>query len=92
MTLHPLTSKGGAFVLKLGSVPMLKQPRLFISRLFSFYYRNFIHFCSHFLCVNFAYDYIEFPNSGHGMLGDPDKSVEFYQLVDEYIERYFVNK
>lgn len=36
-----------------------------------------------------SYDYIEFPNSGHGMLGDPDMSVAFYQLVDEYIERYF---
>lgn len=39
-----------------------------------------------------AYDYIEFPHSGHGMLDDPEKSVVFYQLVEQYIEKYFVNK
>lgn len=38
------------------------------------------------------YDYIEFPNSGHGLLHDPDKSEEFYRLTDEYIDRYFENK
>lgn len=36
-----------------------------------------------------SYDYIEFPNSGHGMLNDPDKSKAFFELVDEYIEKYF---
>lgn len=41
---------------------------------------------------NVVYDYIEFPNSGHGLLNDLDKSEEFYKLTDEYIEKYFENK
>lgn len=40
---------------------------------------------------NVIHDYIEFPNSGHGLLHDLDKSVEFYKLADEYIARYFEN-
>lgn len=39
-----------------------------------------------------AHEYLEFPNSGHGLLHDPDKSEEFYRTVDEYIEKYFENK
>lgn len=35
------------------------------------------------------YVYIEFPNSGHGLQNDPDKSVEYYSLADEYIAKYF---
>lgn len=37
------------------------------------------------------YMYIEFPNSGHGLLNDLDKSDEYFKAVDEYIEKYFVN-
>lgn len=40
---------------------------------------------------NVVYDYIEFPNSGHGLLHDLDKSEEFYKLTDQYIEKYFEN-
>lgn len=40
---------------------------------------------------NVVHDYIEFPNSGHGLLHDLDKSEEFYKLTDEYIARYFDN-
>lgn len=38
-----------------------------------------------------TYQFIEFPNSGHGLLNDLDKSLEFYQLTDEYIDKYFEN-
>ena len=40
---------------------------------------------------NVPYTYIEFPNSGHGMLNDPDKTVEYVEKVTEYLERYFEN-
>lgn len=35
--------------------------------------------------------YIEFPNSGHGLLSDPDKTEEFYKAIDLYIKKYFEN-
>lgn len=35
--------------------------------------------------------YIEFKNSGHGLLKDMDKSEEFYKKTDEYIKKYFEN-
>lgn len=38
-----------------------------------------------------THDYIEFPNSGHGLLNDPDKTVEYVEKVTEYLERYFEN-
>lgn len=37
------------------------------------------------------HDYIEFPNSGHGLLNDPDKVAEYVALLDEYIDIYFEN-
>lgn len=40
---------------------------------------------------NVPYTYIEFPNSGHGMLNDPDKTAEYVEKVTEYLERYFEN-
>ncbi|MBO6127908.1 MAG: alpha/beta hydrolase fold domain-containing protein [Pseudobutyrivibrio sp.] len=36
-----------------------------------------------------TYDYLEFPHSGHGLLDDPKCSEQYYQMVDEYIEKYF---
>ena len=41
---------------------------------------------------NITHIYIEFPNSGHGLLHDLDKSEEYYKTVDEYIGKYFENK
>lgn len=38
------------------------------------------------------HDYVEFPNSGHGLLNDPDKLEEYAALLDAYIERYFENR
>ncbi|MDN4618339.1 alpha/beta hydrolase [Paenibacillus sp. PsM32] len=38
-----------------------------------------------------SYDYIEFPNSGHGLLNDPDKLQEYYEKMDEYTHKYFEN-
>lgn len=38
-----------------------------------------------------TYQFIEFPNSGHGLLHDLDKTLEFYQMTDEYIDKYFEN-
>lgn len=38
-----------------------------------------------------SHDYIEFPNSGHGLLNDPDKLEEYVTLLDTYIEKYFEN-
>lgn len=35
--------------------------------------------------------YIEFPNSGHGLLGDPDKANEYYRAMEDYLDRYFTN-
>lgn len=34
-------------------------------------------------------NYIEFPNSGHSMIGDPDKSQEFLDKALEYCNKYF---
>ncbi len=36
-----------------------------------------------------AYDYIEFPNSNHGMYADPDKLQEFLDLSLRYCSNYF---
>lgn len=38
---------------------------------------------------NVNYDYIEFPNSNHGMYNDLDKMQEFLDKSLEYCERYF---
>lgn len=35
--------------------------------------------------------YIEFPNSGHGLFGDPDKTGEYYGAMEDYLGRYFTN-
>lgn len=40
---------------------------------------------------NIPHDYVEFPNSGHGLLGDPDKTTKYYQLMDRYLEKYLNN-
>ena len=37
------------------------------------------------------HDYIELPNSGYGLLNDPDKVVAYVALLDEYIDIYFEN-
>ena len=37
-------------------------------------------------------DYVEFPHSGHAMIGDPDKSEEFLSKALEYCEKYFSRK
>lgn len=37
------------------------------------------------------HDYVEFPNSGHGLLNDPDKLEEYVALLDVYIAAYFEN-
>ena len=42
MTLHPLASKGGAFVLKLGLVFKTKILSMIVSRIFVLYYSIFI--------------------------------------------------
>lgn len=34
------------------------------------------------------YDYFFFPNSGHGLLRDPEVSEAFYREVDAYLEKY----
>ena len=38
-----------------------------------------------------TYQYIEFPNSGHGLLGDPDKLLEYHKAMLEYCEKFFKN-
>lgn len=48
------------------------------------------HILKQFDRYDVTYDYIEFPNSGHGLLHDLDKSEEYYKMVDMYIEKYFV--
>lgn len=40
---------------------------------------------------NIEYDYIEFPNSNHGMYSDLDKLEEFMDKSLEYCDRYFTN-
>lgn len=37
------------------------------------------------------YTFIEFPNSGHGMLFDPDKTQEYVDTVNAYLEKYMDN-
>lgn len=37
------------------------------------------------------HDYIEFPNSGHGLMNDPDKLEEYLAALDTYFEVYFEN-
>ncbi len=39
-----------------------------------------------------SHDFVEFPNSGHGLTGDPEKTEEYYRLMDEYLVKYFSNK
>lgn len=41
---------------------------------------------------NTVYNYIEFPNSGHGLLNDPDLLEEYHKKILEYAERYFENE
>ncbi len=36
--------------------------------------------------------YIEFPNSGHGLSGDPDKTEEWFSVMEDYLSKYFENK
>ena len=40
---------------------------------------------------NVEHTYIEFPNSGHGLMGDPDKTDEWFEVMEEYLGRYFEN-
>jgi acetyl esterase/lipase len=35
--------------------------------------------------------YIEFPNSGHGLMADPDKTAEWFRVMEEYLSRFFEN-
>ena len=37
------------------------------------------------------YQYIEFPNSGHGLLGDSEKSKEYHAAMMEFAEKYFTH-
>ncbi|MCM1561802.1 MAG: alpha/beta hydrolase [Butyrivibrio sp.] len=39
-----------------------------------------------------TYEFIEYPNSGHGLLKDPDKQQEFIDKALEYCNLYFENK
>lgn len=40
---------------------------------------------------NIEHTYIEFPNSGHGLSADPDKTEEWYKTMEEYLKKYFKN-
>ncbi len=40
---------------------------------------------------NIDYTYIEFPNSGHSMARDPDKTVEYVDTVNAYLSKYMDN-
>lgn len=40
---------------------------------------------------NVNYKYIEFPHSGHALLGDPDKLQEYFEAMDDFVIRYFDN-
>ena len=40
---------------------------------------------------NIPHDYIEFPNSGHGLMNDPDKVEEYVAVLDTYFAAYFEN-
>lgn len=35
--------------------------------------------------------YIEFPHSGHGLMGDPDKTSEWFSVMENYLSSYFEN-
>jgi dipeptidyl aminopeptidase/acylaminoacyl peptidase len=37
------------------------------------------------------YIYIEFPNSGHGLANDPDKTYEWFDTMEEYLTKFFQN-
>jgi acetyl esterase/lipase len=37
------------------------------------------------------YTYIEFPNSGHGLANDPDKTSEWFDTMEEYLTKFFEN-
>jgi acetyl esterase/lipase len=39
-----------------------------------------------------SYDYVEFPNSGHGLNRDPQQAKLFAQKLDAYLNRYLSNK
>ncbi len=41
--------------------------------------------------VGATYQYILFPNSGHGLLGDPDKLAEYHEAMVSFAERCFEN-
>ncbi|MCM1220039.1 MAG: alpha/beta hydrolase [Lachnospiraceae bacterium] len=38
-----------------------------------------------------VYEYIEFPNSGHGLLNDPERLREYHKKMLEFADRYFEN-
>ncbi len=40
---------------------------------------------------NVEHTYIEFPNSGHGLSGDPDKTEEWFSVMEDYLNRFFEN-
>lgn len=35
--------------------------------------------------------YLEFPHSGHGLMGDPDQTKVWFRMMEEYLERFFEN-
>lgn len=35
--------------------------------------------------------YIEFPNSGHGLNADPDKTKEYFKVMEDYLVKFFSN-
>lgn len=39
-----------------------------------------------------VYEYIEFTNSGHGLLNDPERLKEYHEKMLEYADRYFENR
>ena len=41
---------------------------------------------------NVPHDYLLLPNSGHGLLGDKDKLLEYHKKMIEYANKYFENK
>lgn len=38
-----------------------------------------------------THDYIEYPNSNHGMYSDPDKQREYIDKIHQYCQNYFTN-
>lgn len=41
---------------------------------------------------NVTHDYLLFPNSGHGLLGDKNMLLDYHQKMMEYADKYFENK